>query len=176
MSDISKIKVSGVEYDIKDIQAREDLGNLGTRVTELEQHGGGGGASSSDVFIIHATPDETFTNAQLDKTTEQISEAYQSGKYCLVCANGIFMQVISVEVNDRGTLVECCGFGFPNFQGRIYGSVLATSDGVTWAIRNKSKVLLYNVCFDRPQITGIGGRMYTISVDADGNLIATLAT
>ena len=41
MSDISKIKVSGVEYDIKDIQAREDLGNLGTRVTELEQHGGG---------------------------------------------------------------------------------------------------------------------------------------
>ena len=45
MSDISKIKVSGVEYDIKDIQAREDLGNLGTRVTELEQHGGGGGSS-----------------------------------------------------------------------------------------------------------------------------------
>lgn len=42
MSDISKIKVSGVEYGIKDIQAREDLGNLGTRVTELEQHGGGG--------------------------------------------------------------------------------------------------------------------------------------
>lgn len=41
MSDISKIKVSGVEYDIKDIQARGDLGNLGTRVTELEQHGGG---------------------------------------------------------------------------------------------------------------------------------------
>lgn len=45
MSDISKIKVSGVEYDIKDIQAREDLGNLGTRVTELEQHGGGGGST-----------------------------------------------------------------------------------------------------------------------------------
>ena len=42
MSDISKIKVSSVEYNIKDIQAREDLGNLGTRVTELEQHGGGG--------------------------------------------------------------------------------------------------------------------------------------
>ena len=42
MSDISKIKVSGVEYDIKDIQAREGLGNLGNRVTELEQHGGGG--------------------------------------------------------------------------------------------------------------------------------------
>ena len=41
MSDISKIKVSSVEYDIKDIQARKDLGNLGTRVTELEQHGGG---------------------------------------------------------------------------------------------------------------------------------------
>lgn len=46
MSDISKIKVSGVEYGIKDIQAREDLGNLGTRVTELEQHGGGGGGGS----------------------------------------------------------------------------------------------------------------------------------
>ena len=36
MSDISKIKVSGVEYDIKDIQAREDLGNLGTRVSAIE--------------------------------------------------------------------------------------------------------------------------------------------
>ena len=46
MSDISKIKVSGVEYDIKDIQARGDLGNLGTRVTELEQHGGGGSVES----------------------------------------------------------------------------------------------------------------------------------
>ena len=34
-----------MEYGIKDIQAREDLGNLGTRVTELEQHGGGGGSS-----------------------------------------------------------------------------------------------------------------------------------
>ena len=48
MSDISKIKVSGVEYDIKDIQARGDLGNLGTRVTELEQHGGGGGGVQPD--------------------------------------------------------------------------------------------------------------------------------
>lgn len=45
MSDISKIKVSGVEYNIKDSQAREDLGTLGTRVTELEQHGGGGGST-----------------------------------------------------------------------------------------------------------------------------------
>ena len=36
MSDISKIKVSGVEYGIKDIQAREDLGNLGNRVSAIE--------------------------------------------------------------------------------------------------------------------------------------------
>lgn len=49
MSDISKIKVSGVEYGIKDIQAREDLGNLGTRVAELEQHGGGGGGSTVEL-------------------------------------------------------------------------------------------------------------------------------
>ena len=42
--------------------------------------GGGGGTSSADVFIIHATIGETGTNAQLDKTAEQIYEAYQSGK------------------------------------------------------------------------------------------------
>lgn len=34
MSDISKIKVSGVEYDIKDSQAREDLGELSDLETE----------------------------------------------------------------------------------------------------------------------------------------------
>ena len=36
MSDISKIKVSGVEYGIKDIQARKELGNLGNRVSAIE--------------------------------------------------------------------------------------------------------------------------------------------
>lgn len=43
MSNISKIKVSGVVYDIKDSQAREDLASLDERVEELEQHGTGGG-------------------------------------------------------------------------------------------------------------------------------------
>ena len=59
MSDISKIKVSGVKYDIKDIRAREDLGNLGTRVTELEQHGGSA---------------ETFELIKYIKTTEAVNE------------------------------------------------------------------------------------------------------
>ena len=56
MSDISKIKVSGVEYDIKDIQARKDLGNLSdlnteaknnlvAAINEAAQSGGGGGST-----------------------------------------------------------------------------------------------------------------------------------
>ena len=159
------------------IIAGQDL----TPITRMEMFlkkygGGGGGDSSADVFIIHATPDETYTNAQLDKTAEQIYEAYQSGKYCLACMDGIFMQVISVKVDDRGALVECCGFGFQGFQGRIYGASFITSDGVTWAIRLESHVFLYNVCFEGLQISGPGNRMYTISVDAAGNLTATAVT
>ena len=69
MSDISKIKVSGVEYDIKDIQAREDLGNLGTRVTELEQHGGGAGA----MVVTFTSP--TVTSISADKTVEEVTAA-----------------------------------------------------------------------------------------------------
>ena len=73
MSDISKIKVSGVEYDIKDIQAREGLGNLGTRVTELEQHGGGGGAGA---MVVTFTSTETGILA--DKTVEEVTAAMAS--------------------------------------------------------------------------------------------------
>ena len=70
MSNISKIKVSGVEYDIKDIQAREDLGNLGTRVTELEQHGGGGGSTDAVLY----TP-QTLTDAQKQQARDNIDAA-----------------------------------------------------------------------------------------------------
>lgn len=137
---------------------------------------GGGGDSSADVFIIHASPDETHTNAQLDKTAEQIYEAYQSGKYCLVCVNGDFLQVTSVE--NRGTryLMICYGFGFPaSEQVQVVMTEFTTNDGVTWAARPKSPVL-YNVSFSDPQIPGPGNRMYTISVDSSGNLIATVVT
>ena len=68
MSDISKIKVSGVEYDIKDIQAREDLGKLGTRVTELEQHGGGGGSTvelDTTLTVAGAAADAAATGVRL---------------------------------------------------------------------------------------------------------------
>ena len=160
------------------IIAGQDL----TPITRMEMFlknfgGGGGGTSSADVFIIHATTDETLTNAQLDKTAEQISEAYQSGKYCLVCTDGVFMQVISVTLDERGDSVKCCGFSFQSFQGGLYGAeFIKTSDGVTWAVHRKPNVLLYNVGFKGLQITGYGNRLYTLSVDADGNLTATAVT
>ena len=133
------------------------------------------GASSSDVFIIHATPDETHTNAQLDKTTEQIYEAYQSGKYCLVCMDGAFIPVESVKTYGAKASVRCCGLTFTSVQGRVDVISFLTNDGVTWALKFE-EAMLYNVCFFGLQIYGAGGQIYTISVDADGNLTATAAT
>ena len=142
----------------------------------LSVSGGGGGASSADVFIIHATTDETNTNAQLDKTAEQIYEAYQSGKYCLAYARGTFFQVTSVKAKGARYSMECYSFIFltPE-QAQIVALTFTTNDGVTWAVRPGSPVL-YNVRFDGLQISGPGNQYYTISVDAGGNLTATLAT
>ena len=140
------------------------------------QSEGGGGASSSDVFIIHAIPDEAYTNAQLDKTTEQIYEAYQSRKYCLVCFDGVFLPVRSVETHGAKALVRCCGLTFTRAgQGKTVMLDISTNDGVTWTLDFGSP-MLYNVCFSGLQIYGASGRVYTISVDADGNITATLAT
>ena len=142
----------------------------------LSVSGGGGGASSSDVFIIHATTDETYTNAQFDKTKEQIYEAYQSGKYCLVYFDGAFLPVVSVETYGAKALVSCCGLTFTRTgQGRIAMVDIGTNDGVTWTLHFKSPAL-YDVCFEGLQISGSGGQLYTISVDADGNLTVTAAT
>ena len=77
MSDISKIKVSGVEYDIKDIQAREDLGNLGTRVTELEQHGGGGGSTVE----LDTTLTQSGKAADAKAVGDALAEKQDSGNY-----------------------------------------------------------------------------------------------
>ena len=138
--------------------------------------GGGGGASSADVFIIHATLDETHTNAQLDKTTEQIYEAYQSGKYCLVSFNGKFIPVVSVETNGAQTYIISCGFTFTQSgHGRAVYFGLATDDGITWAIRNDIP-MLYDVRFNGLQIYGASGMVYKISVDSNGNITATETT
>ena len=137
---------------------------------------GGGGASSADVFIIHATMGETDTNAQLDKTAEQIYEAYQSGKYCLAYARGTFFQVTSVKANGARYSMECYSFMFltPE-QVQVIALAFTTNDGVTWAVLPRSPVL-YNVRFDGLQISGYGGQFYTLSVDADGNLTANVVT
>lgn len=136
----------------------------------------GGGASSADMFIIHATTDETFTNVQLDKTAEQIYEAYQSRKYCLVDLNGTFYPVTSVETNGSKYLMSGNGFAFPTSeQGSAVGFELATSDGVTWSVNRKTPYL-YNVRFNGLQISGPGNQYYTISVDTNGNLTATVVT
>lgn len=128
---------------------------------------------SGDLFIIRLTPGETEPNVQLDKTTEQIYEAYQSGKYCLVYGGGgMFIPVINVETHGTAALVHCCGFVFSNGQGRTIEYRILTNDGVTWTI-DFSSPMLYNVRFSGLQISGAGGRIYTISVDANGNLTAT---
>lgn len=126
---------------------------------------------SGDLFIIRVTPGETEPNVQLDKTTEQIYEAYQSGKYCLVYFLGDFLPVIDVEAHGTAALVRCCGFVFPSGQGRTIECSFLTNDGVTWTM-DYSSPMLYNVCFSGLQINA-SGRIYTISVDANGNLTAT---
>ena len=60
-------------------------------------------------------------------------------------------------------------------QVQVVALAFTTNDGVTWAVHPRSPVL-YNVRFENPQISGDGGRMYTISVDANGNLTATAVT
>ena len=138
--------------------------------------GGGGGASSADVFIIHVTTDETDTNAQLDKTAEQIYEAYQSGKYCLAYAHGTFYQVTSVKANGARYSMKCYSFVFvASEQVQVVALSFSTNDGVTWAVRSSSPAL-YNVRCDGLQISGYGGQFYTLSVDANGNLTATAVT
>ena len=150
--------------------------NMGNIIALIKSLGGGGGESSADVFIIHATPDETYTNAQLDKTAEQIYEAYKSGKYCLVCLDDEFVPVVYVETHGAQAVIPCYGFMFTRSgQGRAVGLRLETNDGVTWAMRYDSPKL-YDVCFNGLQIYGAGGRRYTISVDTDGNLTATEVT
>lgn len=149
--------------------------NMGSIIALIKSLGGGGGKSSADVFIIHATPGETYTNAQLDKTAEQIYEAYKSGKYCLVCLDDEFVPVKSVETDGARYQMRCYGFTFTKSgQGMAVGLEFRTNDGVTWETRNVPP-MLYNVLFDGLQIYS-GGNMYTISVDADGNLTATKVT
>ena len=139
--------------------------------------GGGGGASSADVLIIHSTTDETYTNAQLDKTVEQIYEAYQSRKYCLVYIDSMFIPVVSVQTVDAQARVSCCGVTFTRSgQGNIIMLDLLTNDGVTWSIEEGPTPLLKNVLLDGLQIYGSDRRLYTISVDADGNITATAVT
>ena len=131
---------------------------------------GGGGS----VFIIRGTTDETFTNAQFDKTPEQICEAYQSGKYCLVYAGGAFLPVVSAGTDNGETHVLCYGiFITRSGQGHVAGGLYVTTDGVTWSIETPAPPTLYNVCINGLQISGPGNQYYTISVDADGNLTAT---
>ena len=143
---------------------------------EIPLAGGGGGSTTTDVFIIHATPDETQTNAQLDKTAEQIYEAYQSGKYCLAYTGGTFYQVTSVKAKGAQYSMECYSFVFvASKQVQVVALAFTTNDGVTWAVLPRP-IVLYNVRFDGLQISGYGGQFYTLSVDADGNLTATAVT
>ena len=157
-------------------QDLEPITRMEMFLKEYGGSGGGGGASSADVFIIQATPDDTYTNAQLDKTAEQIYEAYQSGKYCLVRLGGTFFPVTSVKTHGAAYILSVNGFMFPNSeQGRAASFDITTSDGVTWSV-NMITPHLYNVHCNGLQISGPGNQYYTISVDANGNVTATIAT
>lgn len=117
MSDISKIKVSGVEYDIKDIQARGDLGNLGTRVTELEQHGGG---SSVPKPLTYDYMPEGYPTRSVQTTTlidypEVPFEPTSSGTSYRVTLPNPFEIVAgkTYTVNWDGIGYECIGVALP---------------------------------------------------------------
>ena len=154
-------------------QDLEPITRMEMFLKEYGGSGGGGGASSSDVFIIHATLDETQTNAQLDKTAEQIYEAYQSGKYCLACVDGTFFPATLVGTDGTRYIMRCHGFMFSDLtQGRYSILEFITEDGETWAL-NLTPPILYDVSIEGLKIFGPGGHFYTISVDAGGNLTAT---
>ena len=111
MSDISKIKVSSVEYNIKDIQAREDLGNLGTRVTELEQHGGGSSVPKPLTFDYMPAGYPTKTMGTATVMEEQVVEFVSSGDG-MPNTGALTTTFIPVEgqtyiVNWDGTEHEC---------------------------------------------------------------------
>ena len=110
MSDISKIKVSSVEYDIKDIQARKDLGNLGTRVTELEQHGGGGSVPKPLTYdyMPEGYPSKTMGTVTLIEEQE-LAFALEDGTVYSAYLNGAPEIVVgqTYTVNWDGTDYEC---------------------------------------------------------------------
>ena len=109
MSDISKIKVSSVEYDIKDIQARKDLGNLGTRVTELEQHGGG---SSVPKPLTYDYMPEGYPTKSVQTTTlmgeQEVAFILNSDVYAAQITNPPeIVEGQTYVVNWDGTAYEC---------------------------------------------------------------------
>ena len=113
MSDISKIKVSGVEYDIKDIQAREDLGNLGTRVTELEQHGGGSSVPKPLTYdyMPEGYPKKTLGTATLMEGQEVAFALAGDAVYIALLTDALYIaEGQTYTVNWDGTEHKCvCG-------------------------------------------------------------------
>ena len=173
---------TGSWYQLAEYSETENKIRFSNDTTAIEFSAGGaapvvsdvGGASSDDVFIIRGTADETFTTAQFDKTPEQIFEAYQSGKYCLANFDGTFFHVTTVETAGSQHMMRCYGFTFSGSTQVEAGILeLTTGDGgATWAIVMNSPILLSGRFF-KPQISGDDDRMYTLSVDANGNLTAT---
>lgn len=114
MSDISKIKVSSVEYDIKDIQARKDLGNLGTRVTELEQHGGGGSVPKPLTYdyMPEGYPSKAMGTLTLLEAQE-LAFVLNNGIYGAPIASAFkVVEGQTYTVNWDGTEYECIGSVF----------------------------------------------------------------
>ena len=111
MSDISKIKVSGVEYDIKDIQAREGLGNLGTRVTELEQHGGGGSVPKPLTYDYMPVGYPT-KSVQTTTLMEEQALEFSDGGGIYICDVAVGCEIVEGQtytVKWDGTEYECVG-------------------------------------------------------------------
>ena len=115
MSYISKIKVSSVEYDIKDIQAREDLGNLGTRVTELEQHGGGSSVPKPLTYdyMPAGYPTKSVQTTTLMEEQELAFASGVEGIYGAPLTNALeIVEGQTYTVNWDGTEYECVCFVF----------------------------------------------------------------
>ena len=130
MSDISKIKVSGVEYDIKDIQAREDLGNLGTRVTELEQHGGGGSVPKP---LTYDYMPEGYPTKSMQTTTlmEEQELAFSAGGGVYFCSLAATLEIVEGQtytVNWDGTEYECVCFTMGSDSGLGNKSIMGEGD------------------------------------------------
>ena len=174
MSDISKIKVSGVEYDITDIQAREGLGNLGTRVTELEQHGGGSSVPKPLTYdyMPEGYPKKTMGTVTVMAEQQLAFALVKDQLYGADLQSPLeIVEGQTYTVNWDGTEYECVCYTFSSMHALGNLSIMGAGD-------DTAEPFLY--VYNTVQAAGSFGTLdtsasHTISVKRTGEIVTPMA-